>query len=172
MDKLDKNINFNEIPSFSFNELPNAYLADNPKADELRKQVIKNQVRINENNQGMLEELFFSDENMDLINKQLILSVFKKTNGEYKISEQSKESLLIVMRFVFIEYARHLPYNITQQIRELNCIVVGELVPTLVTNVSQKIAYLKEISEPRQLLELPKNVNKNNKNLKSITTTF
>lgn len=168
----------NNPKNFDFHELPSAYLTNNPKADELRKQVIQNQVRINEQNQGsdetnqvssrvgkiissqgQLEELFFSDENMDLINKQLILSVFKRTKGEYKISEQSKENLLIVMRYIFIEYARHLPYNITEQIRELNCRVVGELVPTIVTNVSQKLAYLKEISEPRKINNLPRNVN-------------
>ncbi len=103
-------------PRFDIQDLPTAYFCDNIKANSLRNQLIKNQVKINECEQGDLENTFFSDENISLINRQLILSVFKKSNGQIKISDQSKESLIIVMRYIFLEYARHLPYNITEQI--------------------------------------------------------
>jgi len=97
---------------FDLHDLPIAYFNDNNQANKLRREIIKNQVRINECEQGDLENTFFSDENIALINKQLILTVFKKTNGSYKISNQTTESLTIVMRYVFLEHARHLPYNI------------------------------------------------------------
>jgi hypothetical protein len=88
--------------------------------------MIKNIVKTTECEITKLEDLFFSDENIDIINKQLILSVWKKSNKQYKINFQEKNKLIVVMRYIFIEYAKHLPYNITQQINELNCIVVGD----------------------------------------------
>ncbi len=158
---------------FDFSDMPIAYFNDNVQANELRKQVIKNQVRLTECDQGDLSTSFFSDENFDLINKQLVISVFKKTNGQYKIANQSKQSLEIVMRYVFLEHARHLPYDIAGQVRELNCRVVGEILPGIITQVTQRIEYLKTINEPRQLIPLPTNVNGGTrKNLPSVTSTF
>jgi hypothetical protein len=78
---------------FDFHDLPVAFFSDNIKANEMRNQVIKNQVRISECEQGDLENTFFSDENIELINKQLILKVFKKT--QIKITPQSKNDLTI-----------------------------------------------------------------------------
>lgn len=157
---------------FDVNEFPIAYFCDNDKATQFRRDLIKNQVRVSEYDQSPLEDTFFSNENIDLINKQLILGVYNKTNGQVKISNQSKEKLIIVMRYVYLEYAKHLPHNITDQIRDLNCQVVGQILPDILTNVNQHINYLEEIQNPRKLMPLPINVNKNNKNLPSITSIY
>ena len=149
---------------FDFKEMPVAFFADNAKANDLRNQLIKNQVRISECEQGMLEDVFFSDDNIDLINKQLIMSVYNKTNGKIKIAPQSSQSLIIVMRYVFLEYARHLPYDIAGQIRELNCQVVGEVLPKIITEATQRIDYLNEINGPRKLPPLPINASKGKRN--------
>jgi hypothetical protein len=157
-------------PRFGVQDLPSAYFCDNVKSNALRNELIKNQVRISECEQGDLENVFFSDENISLINKQLILSVFKKTNGKIKISDQSKENLIIVMRYVFLEHSRHLPFDIAGQIKELNCRVVGEILPNIITNANQRIDYLEEINNPRKMLPLPINVHKSNRNLQSTSS--
>ena len=157
-------------PRFDLHDLPSAYFCDNIKANSLRTELIKNQVRISECEQGDLENVFFSDENISLINKQLILSVYRKSKGQIVISEQSKQSLIIVMRYVYLEHARHLPYDISGQIRELNCRVVGEILPLVITNATQRIDYLKEIESPFSLIPLPENVHKGKKNINSITS--
>ncbi len=157
-------------PRFNIQDFPTAYFCDNIKANSLRNELIKNQVRVSECEQGELETTFFSDENISLINKQLILSVFKKTNGQIKISDQSKQSLIIVMRYIFLEYARHLPYDIAGQIKELNCQIVGEVLPKIITEVTQRISYLEEINNPKKIIPLPINVNKNNRSLQSVTS--
>jgi hypothetical protein len=157
---------------FDFNELPNVFFYDNPKSDTLRSQLIRNQVKISECYQGELEETFFSPENMKQINKQLIYMVLKKTNGLYKISDQSSQNLTIVMRYVFIEYARHLPYDISGQIKELNCRVVGEILPNVITNATQRVGYLKDIENPLGYkgMMLPKNTSNNAKDLPSVSS--
>jgi hypothetical protein len=154
---------------FNITQLPIAYFNDNVNSNELRNQLIKNQVRISECGQCKLEDIFFSNENIDTINKHLILSVFKKSQGKFKISKQSNESLIIVMRYIFIEYAKHLPYNIDKQISELNCRVVGDILPIIFTNVRQRIDYLRDIDCPRPQIPLPINTKNENKELPSIT---
>jgi len=144
---------------FNLHELPSAYFSENIKANSLRKNIIKNQVKISDCGQSNLEIYFFSDENIDIINKQLILTVYHKSDKLYKINKQPNESLVIVMRYVFLEYAKHLPYKIREQICELNKIVINEILPNVFTNITQKIEYLKVINSERKLLDLPKNVN-------------
>ena len=153
-------------------EMPTAFFWDNTNSNELRNELIKNQVRISECEQGDLENYFFSNENIDLINKQLIMSVFKKTNGEFKISPQKNETLIIVMRYTFIEYARHLPYDIGNQIRELNSIVISQILPNIITQITQRKEYLRVISAPREVLPYPTSESTSNKLLPSVTTTF
>jgi len=157
------------MEKFDFHEMPIAYFSDNKKSNILRTQLIKNQVMISECHQGNLETIFFSDENIDLINKQLILAVYNNSNKQILIQKQSNDSLIIIMRYIFIEYARHMPYDIMNQIKELNCKVINEILPNIITNVTQKIEYLNKINCPRQLLSLPINVNKT-KNLKSVAS--
>jgi len=156
---------------FNFEELPSAYFKDNDNSKELRKHLIKQQVGISENGQDNLEDMFFSDENIIKINKKLILTVFNKSNKKYKINPQSKESLIIIMRYVYIEYARNLPFDIEKQTDDLNCIVIGEILPNIFTNITQKIEYLKNIQSERKLLDLPINVNKSS-SLPSISSLY
>jgi hypothetical protein len=155
---------------FDFDDLPKAYFCDNKKSDELRKQVIKNITFSGECNTPQLSDVFFSDENMDLINKQLIYSVWKHTNGEYKIAKQSKDNLMIVMRYFFIEYARHLPYDIKGQISELNCLVVSNILPNVISNAEQYIGYLRDIGPRQEPVPLPVSTSNRNRDLPSITT--
>lgn len=135
-----------KYPKYNFEQFPVGYFAENKKGKALRNQLIKNELKISQDEIGALESTFFSPENIDLINKQLILTVYKKTNKKFVICPQKEEDLIIVMRYVFIEYSRNLPFNIQGQIKDLNCTVVGEILPTIVSNVDQKVGYLRDIS--------------------------
>jgi hypothetical protein len=156
---------------FDYHELPNAYLCDNKNSNEMRKQLISNQIKISECHQTDLENIFFSDENINIINKKLIYSLYYISDKKIKIVEQSKENLLIIMRYIFIEYAKHLPFNIKLQIEELNNQIIKELIPQLLTSITQRINYIKEINGERQINTLPINVN-HKKTLPSITTVL
>jgi hypothetical protein len=162
--------NNKEKPAFDFRDMPQAYFCENKKANELRGQLIRNETRVLESAQGNLEKTFFSQENMMLINKQLIYLVWKNTDGLYKISNQSDESLIIVMRYIFIEHSRHLPYDIPGQIKELNDRVINEVLPLIITNATQRVGYLKYIENPMQVLPLPKNTSNNTKDLPSVSS--
>ena len=146
--------------AFDFKQLSIAYFNDNPTANRLRKQLIQNNVGINTENQGNLETIFFSDENIDLINKGLIYRVYVNTDKQYKIAPQSKRNLTIAMRYIFIYEAKYLPFNIAKQIRELNCKVIDSILPTIITEITQRVQYINYINEPRQINSLPQNTSK------------
>ena len=162
---------------FDYHELPGAYLSDNPKSDKLREQLekISSPFFTNHSNQDelkkqlitnqvgscpnlSLDNIFFSNENINIINNKLIFIVYKIS--KIKIVKQSIEALLIVMRYVYINYAKHLPFNINGQVSELNKLVLKEILPNLMTNINQKLDYLEYINKRPQLLDLPQSTNK------------
>ena len=102
---IDKSVLKN--PNFNIKQLPIAYFNENQNSEELRNQYIKNTIRISEDEISDLAKYFFSDANIDLINKQIVLRVFKITNKKHKIPFQSKDDLLVIMRYIWIEYSRN-----------------------------------------------------------------
>tara|TARA_X000000950_G_scaffold275730_1_gene362540 strand:+ start:2335 stop:2862 length:528 start_codon:yes stop_codon:yes gene_type:complete len=128
----------------------------------------------NDNFQGyILSNLFFSQSNIEIIQRQIVLNVFKKSDKKYLIPFQNQKSLEIIMKYIFNFNAKNLPFNITEQIRELNYYVSGEITPMILNNIKSKQEYLREIAAPPPVNDLPVNVNSaGNKTLSSFTSTF
>lgn len=104
-------------------------------------------------------EVFFSYENKDIINKQLIMQVYNKSNKKYLVGKQKDNDLTFVMKWVWSEYERYMPKtNVTDQIRYLNKKVVDEIYLGVIRNAEQKVNYLKDISSPITVNPLPVNV--------------
>ena len=66
-------------------------------------------------------EVFFSQENINRIQKMIKHQVFVRTNGKYKLEvEQNETDLLVVMRDIYITCGKNLPYKVIHQVKELN----------------------------------------------------
>lgn len=123
--------------------------------------------------ESLLSKVFFHPKNVDLIQKQLIMDVFKRTNAEYLIEKQNEEDLQVVMRSIFIQHAIHWPDNIQAQIRELNNLVVDELYPGVLSEIKAYFGYLERAFGPMQVMDRPENVsNAGLKTLPSVTRIF
>jgi len=123
--------------------------------------------------ESILSKVFFHPKNVDLVQKQIIMEVFRQTNGEYLIEKQSEADLEIIMRSIFIQRARHLPNNIRDQISELNNLVVDETVPDIVSEIKAYFGYLERAFGPMQVMDRPQNSSKTGlKTLPSMTKTF
>lgn len=157
---------------FSFEEMPQAYFSSNEIADHNRSELIKNITQEDECNLSGLSQIFFSDKNILKINNKLIKTIYNISEEKFIIPHQKKESLLIVMRWVWQGYAKNLPYKIKKQIRELNCIVIDEIVPGIITNLKQQVDYIEEINKPLQPIDRPINVNHLGKTLPPISDIF
>jgi len=147
------------------------YFGDNKESKELREKVVNSQEQQESSTcyDDILKKVFFSDENINIINKKLILDVYNKTNKEFKIEYQSKVHLIILMKYIYNIHAKHLQYDISKQILQLNCKVVEEILPRIITELSQRINYLQQLNGNKKLLKLPVNTNKS-RTLPSVTT--
>lgn len=118
--------------------------------------------------------LFFSDENINRLQKKIKSEIMRMTNGTFKLDvDQDVQDLLIAMRAVFLDQAKNLPTHIVRQVKILNKQTLNYILPDMMTNIKQQYAYLKEISAPRKILPQPLNVNKTQRgDLPSITTLW
>lgn len=104
-----------------------------------------------------LNYLFFHKQNIQKIQNKLRYNIWVMTKNQVVISEQKESEIFIVMRSIFLRYSKHLPIELTDQIRELNNIVVDTIVPKLLTNVKAHMKYLEDINQPYKIMERPRN---------------
>jgi len=121
-----------------------------------------------------LSNLFFSDKNIQRIQKMIKKKVFEDTKGKFRLDvDQEYKDVYIVMRAIFLEHARNLPSQEIRQCKRLNEKVINEIVPPMLTEIKQYYGYMREINKP--LTPIPREINVNNagrKTLPSISTLW
>lgn len=121
---------------------------------EMKPQSFQNSLQgIQDNN--VLNKAFFSQRNINNIQKQIQRKVLEKTN--YTIGRQSDLQLQIIMRSIFLSYGKNNNNNIQNQINELNTMVVEDCINKILPEIKQYLYYRKDITQPRQIL--PHSVN-------------
>ena len=106
-----------------------------------------------------LSDLYFSKENVQIIQNAIRAGVYKRSNGKHIISNQNLDTIHIIMRSIFLQNSKNLPNNITEQIKELNELVIEEIVPKLLGEIEGYLIYRKDISEIPEPLQKPKSDN-------------
>jgi len=91
-----------------------------------------------------LSNLFFSEKNIQILQNGIRAGVYDKSNRQYVIGPQDCDSLKIVMRSIFLQYAANQPTNIRQQIQQLNQLVLNYCIQQV---YSEAQGYLKYISD-------------------------
>ena len=121
-----------------------------------------------------LGELFFSQENINRIQKMIKYEVFIRTNGKYKLEiEQNESDLLVVMRDIYISCGKNQPYKVVHQVKELNHRTIEKILPDMISMIKQDDEYIKQLDKPIDPIPLPVCVNsKGRLTLPSVTTTF
>ena len=95
----------------------------------------------------LLSKAYFSTENQSILQNAIRRGVHQAT--QHIVDEQDHLQLQIVMRSVFLQYAKHDTSSvkiIKQQIAELNQKVIDYCVPIVISNVKQYLHYRKDIS--------------------------
>ena len=89
--------------------------------------------------------LFFSDNNMNVINDASI-EIIKRSTG-VTISRQSERDLLGIMQFVFSVYANTTwMTSVVDEVRRLNKLVLDESVPIIKSGMLMYLQYIKDAS--------------------------
>lgn len=112
-----------------------------------------------------LSNAYFSKENVEMVQRDIRNTVYELcqrdndpilTNHKpIRIGNQNEMQLQIIMRSIYLQYAKHLDYNISQQIRELNDLVIREAVPGIITNLKQYLGYTADIQRLPMPMDLP-----------------
>ena len=97
-------------------------------------------------NQTPLSQSFFSQQNIQIIQNGIRAGVYHKSNGQYVIGPQDCDSLKIIMRSIFLQYAANQPANISQQINELNKMVLNYCVQQVYSEAQGYMKYVDDVS--------------------------
>ena len=104
-----------------------------------------------------LSKIYFCQSNIDLLQDSIIEGVFKVSNGT-KISKQSEDELLIIMRSIYLQHSKNQPNNIQQQIHELNKLVLEYCIPNINSSIKQYNGYIHDITKQQTVMDKPQSV--------------
>ena len=101
---------------------------------------------------------------MEIIQNMLIRDVFYKSNETLRINKIKSETLIQVMNHMWTNFCRFLPYDLKEQIRDLDKKVVEYLLPLLLKESQFYFNYLRDSDRTNlPLLERPMIVTKDRK---------
>ena len=100
--------------------------------------------------------IFFSKSNVDKIQEK-IKEIILETLNVKLTSDQNTESLLMVMRYIYLQEGRFLKYKINEQVENLNNKLLELIIPDISTGVKQQLGYIKYINEPLNPIDRPFN---------------
>lgn len=98
------------------------------------------------NSQTSVSKLYFSLENINILQQGIINKIYNITEGVYSIGKQSESELKIVMRSIYYQYSRNNQQNIVEQVKELNTKVLDWTIPEILSNIKQHEHYKKDVS--------------------------
>jgi hypothetical protein len=112
-------------------------------------------------NVELVKEAFFLRENIEIIQNAIIRNVAKKS--KYLISRQKEDDIILLMNGIYHDYSRNLPYDLKEQILDLNDRVVNFITPWLINEVEAYQRYLIDSNTPLRPPELPVRIVKQRK---------
>lgn len=129
---LDTNITQNDI--FQLFE-------DENKPDHnFRNEATRSQLSSNS-----LSNIFFSQQNVDLLNQAIRYGVWKKSCKKHIIDPQNTTQLRLVMRSIYYQYSKNRPYGILDQIKILNSYVLDFCIPRILSEIGIYHRYRQDI---------------------------
>jgi len=114
---------------------------------------------------NVLAQVYFSEANIQILQNGLRAGVYKMSSNQFIIAPQNIDSLKMIMRSIYLQYAEHSPDDIKGQVERLNTLVLDYAVPSV---YNEAIGYEKYIQDQSTLvvpLELPRHHDREYKQL-------
>lgn len=113
-----------------------------------------------------LEKVFFSAENIQIIQNAIKAAVYKMSENRYVLPNQNINNLKIIMRSMYMQYATHNPVDsIRTQVERLNRVVLNYVVPSVFNEAVGYEKYCRDQSTLVVPLALPVQHNRDYKQL-------
>ena len=93
-----------------------------------------------------LSNAFFSQQNIQVLQNGIRSGVYQISNGQYSIGTQDCDTLKVIMRSIFLQYAANKPNDILQQVNELNKMVLEYCVQQVFSEAQSYVKYINDVS--------------------------
>jgi hypothetical protein len=93
-----------------------------------------------------VSSIFFSNNNVDLLQLGIRNKILNMTDGKYNIGKQSDIDLKIIMRSIYFQYGKNANNLINKQVLDLNTRVIDWCVQEILSNIKQSEQYKMDIS--------------------------
>ena len=85
-----------------------------------------------------LSDAYFSRTNAQRIQKEITMEVYRRSGPKkYQIDDQDVDELKMIMRGMYLQYAKNNPFNIEGQIQDLNKLVIEWAAPRIISEIDQ-----------------------------------
>ena len=91
--------------------------------------------------------IFFCKENVEAVHQAIRYSVWKRSCEKHVIGRQSEDELKIIMRSIYLQHAKDLPYEVHAQVRELNGLVIDWCVDRILGELELYMNYTRDINQ-------------------------
>ena len=115
--------------------------------------------------ENLLSKVYFSSENVQIIQNGLRAGVYEMSKHDIVIPAQNVDQLKIVMRSIYLQYAEHRMDNIRGEIERLNKLVLDDVVPRVYGEAMGYLKYMQDQSSLVVPLEMPLHHDRNYKQL-------
>lgn len=143
-------INIVEPPNFNLQCNMQERIAVKNKTTEYREALSG----VQESN--LLGRVYFSAENIQIVQNGLRAGVYKMSNNKFVIAPQNMDVLKIIMRSIYLQHALNQPDDIAGQVAKLNKHVLEYAVPSVYNEAVGYEKYREDQSTLVVPLELPR----------------
>ena len=114
---------------------------------------------------NILAKVFFSKENIDILQDGLRAGVYKMSNNEFQIPPQNVNNLKIIMRNVYFQHSNHDLNNVKGEVDRLDQIILNSIIPEVYNSAVSYNKYRIDQSSLVSPLERPKQIDRDYKHL-------
>lgn len=93
-----------------------------------------------------LANVFFSQDNIDALQEAIRYQVNIRTCGKHVIDRQSDAELKVIMRAIYLQEAMHKQYDVMNEVRGLNTMVINYAVPRIIQEINMYMHYKQDIN--------------------------
>ena len=106
-----------------------------------------------------LSDTFFTRKNVDVIQSEIQKEVYRISGPKkWDIGSQDVDEIKMIMRAMYLQYAKNNPFNVEGQIEELNQLVIKWSTPRIMSEIEQYNYYLNDISHLPIPIQQPMNM--------------
>ena len=114
---------------------------------------------------NVLADIYFSADNIQIIQNGLRAGVYEMSDNKFIVAPQNIDTLKIIMRSIYLQYAEHYKDNITGQVERLNKLVLDYAIPTVYNEAVGYMKYRIDQSTIAMPLQIPQNHDRQYKQL-------